>query len=125
MRDRLLAEGPVGEWVSMPSTATALMSDLIRFAADGTGQSYSSSLLGGEQVKRFTWKPAGSGMLERIERDTVAPGDAEVEMVGFRFAEQHSDIGSFWVMCDPGGDGFWDLVWPVVPQSRDGLGSVP
>lgn len=51
VRQRLLAEGPVGEWHSRPGTATALMCDEIRFSSDGTGEAYSDSLLGGEHVK--------------------------------------------------------------------------
>jgi hypothetical protein len=112
-----MAEGPVGEWRSMPGTATAMMCDEIRFASDGTGESYSDSLLGGEHVKQFTWKLVGTGLLECIVRDEVLdPDGLETEKVGFRFEEQHSDIGTFWVMCDPDGSGFWDLFWPVVPR---------
>ncbi|WP_433796735.1 hypothetical protein [Actinoplanes sp. CA-252034] len=109
VRRRLLAAGPVGDWETLPGTHTALMFDTVRFAADGTGETRSDSMLGGEIVERFTWSVVGPGLL-------TCTADDEVETVGVRFEQRHSDVGVFWVMCDPGGEGFWHLALPLVPR---------
>jgi hypothetical protein len=123
VRRRMLAEGPVGEWETLPGTHTTLMDDVIRFAVDGTGESRSRSIVHGETVQRFTWSVARPGLLACIVVDPPPQPDAagdpeppETLFVGFRFEERHGDIGSSWVMCDPVREGFWNLVLPVVPR---------
>jgi hypothetical protein len=125
VRRRMLTEGPVGEWVTLPGTHTALMYDVIRFAPDGTGETCSDSMLGGETVEHFTWSVARPGLLACVVTDATwmpepgmddEPEPDEAQKVGFQFEEQHSDVGTFWVMRDSDGDGFWNLAFPVVPR---------
>lgn len=117
VRRRLLTEGPVGEWETLPGTHTALMYDVVRFAPDGTGETRSDSVLGGEIAEHFTWSVVRPGLLACVVVDTSSdPDPDETQKVGFQFAEQHSDVGTFWVMRDPDWDGFWNLALPVVPR---------
>lgn len=114
VRSRLLTEGPVGEWVTLPGTHTVLMSDYIRFDPGGTGEIHSDSVLGGEITEQFTWSMTGPGRLSC----TVVDTEPEPEVVGFAFEQQRSDIGAFWVMRDPDFDGFWRFALPVAPRQR-------
>jgi hypothetical protein len=132
VRRRMLTEGPVGEWVTLPGTHTALIYDVIRFAPDGTGEIRGDSTLGGETVEHFTWSVARPGLLTCVVTDATwmpapdmddDPEPDETQKVGFQFEEQHSDVGTFWVMCDSDRDGFWNLAFPVVPRPsrREGV----
>lgn len=115
VRRRMLTEGPVGEWNTLPGTHTALMYDFVRFAPDGTGETYRDSLLGGETFEHFTWSVVAPGHLVCVVVED-SEEEAEPENVGFRFEEQNSDVGTFWVMRDPDWDGFWNFVQAVVPR---------
>jgi hypothetical protein len=121
VRRRLLSEGPVGEWETLPGTHTALMYDLIRFDPDGTGETFSDSVLGGETVERFAWSIIRPGLLACVVIDTspeTASEPDDTERIGFQFAQQHTDVGTFWVMRDPDWDGFWNFTLPLVPRPR-------
>ena len=125
VRRRMLTEGPVGVWETLPGTHTALMYDVIRFAPDGTGETCSDSVLGGETVAHFTWSVVRPGLLTCVVTDATwmpepggddYPEPDETQRVDFQFEERHTDVGTFWVMREPDRDGFWDLAFPLVPR---------
>jgi hypothetical protein len=119
-RERLLREGPVGQWQTSSGTHTALIDDSIEFAADGAGVLVLNSVLHGLEKLQFKWRLDSPGRLSvcLVEEDATAPPQAgDWQSLTFFFEEQDSDVGRFWVMREKGQTGFWSLTLPLVPRS--------
>lgn len=123
VRERLLVNGPVGTWKTLPGSHLLLFADTIRFDADGSGELCLHSALRGEQRLRLRWAVAGYGKIacQVIYDDPLTGPDGAIEEddwshIAFVFERQTSDSGNYWVMKQPGRDGFWELALPVVPE---------
>jgi hypothetical protein len=122
LRDRILADGPVGAWRTVPGTHTVLADESILFNRDGTGAWRCRSFLSGNTVQSFVWRVAGHGVVEcqpvYEAPQTDAAGSPEASD-WFRLAlviEPHAtDTGTCWVLRERNSDGFWELAAPLVP----------
>ena len=121
VRKAVLKNGPKGSWRSVPGTHTNLFNDTIHFANDGTGEIRTGSLMRGEESQRFLWRMAAAGELEVQTIDDATPLDREEPdswmTLKFSIEQLATDTGPYWVLKERDTDGFWDLMFPLVPDS--------
>jgi hypothetical protein len=122
VRERLLSNGPLGQWRTIGGSHTLLSDDSIRFEADGSGEMCLRSLMLGEVRRRFRWRSEAHGVIACQplpgEPETSEAGDTEAQdwyRIEYLFERDSSDTGTYWVMRERATKGFWDLVLPVVP----------
>jgi hypothetical protein len=131
LRHRLLTNGPLGLWRTMPGSHTQLFDDLIDFRPDGSGEMRTSSAMHGASTLRFVWRVAGYGVVEcqpvydtpELD-DQGQPEVADWFKLPFGFEQSSSDAGVHWVLKERGAPGFWELNAPLVPVEealRQGL----
>jgi hypothetical protein len=123
VRSRVLANGPVGGWHTVPGTHSVLYRESIQFDADGTGRMQSGGL-SGTTTQPFLWRSAGHGVVEcQPIYDTPEISEAgEPEAsdwlrIAFMIEQRATDVGEFWVLRETNSDGFWDLMTPLVPDN--------
>ena len=112
VRARIVAEGPIGHWQTVPGTHRSLADDAIHFDADGAGRLHSWSLTHGPQTESFSWRLEEPGVLAL--RPEPAEDDEAWQRVPFTIERHSTDIGSFWTMREATGPGFWWLLGPLV-----------
>ncbi len=122
LRHRLLSNGPVGRWQTMPGTHTHLGVDVIEFRDDGRGEMNMSSVMIGKETLAFLWRSVEPGVVEcQIvyevpELDDVGQPEAnDWSRLPFAFEQQHSDTGTYWVLKQSNATGFWELNTPLIP----------
>ena len=123
VRDRVLANGPVGGWRTVPGTHSVLYRESIQFDVDGTGRMQSGGL-SGTTTQPFLWRSAGHGVVEcqpLDDKPEVSEPDEPEEndwlRIAFVIEQQATDAGEFWVLRESDSDGFWDLMTPLVPDN--------
>jgi hypothetical protein len=122
VRDRVLANGPVGGWHTVPGTHSVLYRESIQFDVDGTGRMQSGGL-SGTTTQPFLWRSAGHGMVEcqplddKREVGEPEPEENDWLRIAFVIEQQATDVGEFWVLRETNSDGFWDLMTPLVPDN--------
>ena len=123
VRDRVLANGPVGGWRTVPGTHSVLYRESIQFDVDGTGRMQSGGL-SGTTTQPFLWRSADHGVVEcqpLDDKPEVSEPDEPEEndwlRIAFVIEQQATDAGEFWVLRESDSDGFWDLMTPLVPDN--------
>ena len=123
VRDRVLANGPVGGWRTVPGTHSVLYRESIQFDVDGTGRMQSGGL-SGTITQPFLWRSADHGVVEcqpLDDKPEVSEPDEPEEndwlRISFVIEQQATDAGEFWVLRESNSDGFWDLMTPLVPDN--------
>ena len=123
VRDRVLANGPVGGWRTVPGTHSVLYRESIQFDVDGTGRMQSGGL-SGTTTQPFLWRSADHGVVEcqpLDDKPEVSEPDEPEEndwlRIAFVIEQQATDAGEFWVLRESNSDGFWDLMTPLVPDN--------
>jgi hypothetical protein len=131
LRHRLLTNGPVGLWRTMPGSHTQLFDDLIDFRQDGSGEMRTRSAMHGTHTLRFVWRVAGHGVVECQPvydvpemDDHGQPEAADWFRLVFAFEQSSSDVGSHWVLKERDAPGFWELNAPLVPVEPGLRGSL-
>jgi hypothetical protein len=127
LRHRIMTNGPVGPWCTLPGTHTQLFDEAIHFHEDGTGELRTASVMHGARALRFAWRVVGYGVLE-CQPTYDAPeigADGEPEALDrfrlpFVIEQQNTDTGSHWVLREDNAQGFWEMTAPLVPDGSFG-----
>jgi hypothetical protein len=123
VRHRVLSNGPVGAWRTLPGSHTEVIDDGIVFRADGSGEMRTHSALAGDSTQRFLWRVGGAWAVVECQPiyDTpeLGPDGLPEAADWFRLAlevvPQATDAGEFWALKERGTAGLWWLLAPVVP----------
>ena len=116
--DRILSDGPVGRWTSIPAVFP-FNTDTVVFNPDGSGRIMCWSTLSGSSVQTFAWRMEERGrimMRYRLTQFTKHPGDDTAEpadapelspvTLGIEIVVQDTDLGSWPVLVSEGTDAF-------------------
>jgi hypothetical protein len=122
LRHRLLTNGPLGLWRTMPGSHTQLFDEFIDFRPDGSGDMHTSSAMHGAHRLRFVWRAVAYGVVECQpvydvpELDNQGqPEVADWFRLPFALEQHSSDNGTHWVLKERNAPGFWELNAPLVP----------
>ena len=117
VRARIVTEGPIGHWRTVPGTQPATESDSIEFDCDGSGRLHSWSMVHGPQTESFSWRMVESGVLA-LRPDPAPVGEAW-QRRPFRLERRSGDPRLYdevyWALRETTGSGFWWLRGPIVP----------
>jgi hypothetical protein len=123
-RNHLRTKGPLGRWQTVPGTHTQLSNECFNFREDGTGEMNTSSMMHGDEVRRFLWRMLDHGVVEcQLVYDTPEvddngqPEESDWLRLPFVFEQQSTDSGLYWVLKQPNHSGFWDSNFPIVPKA--------
>lgn len=112
---------PIGTWTTSTGTFDAMMSDTLTLAADGTGWLRTRSAMRGTELFPVMWRHPEPGVLKLA---MLFPDDDPNEAPHFdtvrygAFSTEHDIGGEHTVLKNQDGEGFWDLVGPIVLSSR-------